>query len=384
MPGGTPANVGNVLPVNELWQSSRPGAGLSVAAAVNVHALEDLTVLHRLGLAAGEYHVAGTERRLKVRWLPAGEFGADRAQQYVVVKCSPVAGFALQVCLPEELFQALLQELEPAQFWQLDELLRCACLQVRNNGVVQWLNQRWQCSLRVDGVALQEQPAPPRQALAFRLSTAGGLEYPPGLVAPVDARQPCALSALCETGGGPARNIDGQRAPLRLDAILGRTRVPVAALQGLQVDDIIVPAAGECSATEALLCVQGRALFSAGVEQDALRVKQFLGANVMADETETTGDDLAAAGAGEPDAEQAAAAASLSPEDIEVTLHFSLGSLTRTLAEINQIAERDVLELPRRVAGGVDILVNGKRLASGEPVRIEDRIGIRVVKVDNG
>ena len=361
---------------------------------MNVRALRDLTALRRFGLSAGEYPLAGAAHGLQVRWLPPEEFEPDRAQRYVVLKLSAATGFDPRVCLPEGLFHTLLQDIEPAQFWQLDDLLRCACLQVRNNGVLEWLSQRWQCRVRVDGVTslsgtdldirgMPEGWAPgmvpmnqPGQALAFKLRTAGGLDYPPALALPGDARQPRALSALFEAAAGPGTKIIGARAPLRMDVILGHTQAPVAELQGLQVNDVILPAAGEYSATEAVLCLQGRTLFSAGVEQGALRVKQFLRSNVMAD-TETSG--AAAQGA-----DEAAGPASLSPDDIDVTLHFSLGSLTRTLAEINQVAEGDLLELPRDAAHGVDILVNGKRLATGEPVRIEDRIGIRVVKVDNG
>ena len=368
-----------------------------MAGAVNVRALRDLTTLRRFGLSAGEYPLAGAAQGLKLRWLPPEEFEPDQAQQYVVLKLSTATGFDPHVCLPEGLFHTLLQGIEPAQFWQLDDLLRCACLQVRNNGVLEWLNQRWQCRVRVDRVtslsgtdldisAIPEGGAPgtermnhppqPGRALAFRLRTAGGLDYPPALALPGDDQQPRALSALFEAAAEFGTKIIGARAPLRMDVILGHTQVPVAELQGLQVNDIILPEAGEYSATEAVLYLQGRTLFSAGVEQGALRVKQFLRSNVMAD-TETSGAEAMVE-------DQAAGPASISPEEIDVTLHFSLGSLTRTLAEINQVAEGDLLELPRNAADGVDILVNGKRLATGEPVRIEDRIGIRVVKVDNG
>ena len=369
--------------------------------------------------------MAGTEQRLKVRWLPLEEFEPERARQYVALKLSPATGFDLHACLPEGLFHGLLQGIDPAQFWQMDELLRCACLQVRNNGVLEWLNRRWQCRLRVDGVTqlsgtdldvtgmpeggaaarvdLPEHPPRPDQALVFRLRTAGGLDYPPALLLPGGARQPGALSALHEAPDNPGANIAGERAPLRLDVITGHTQAPVAALRELQVDDIIVLEAGEYAAAEALLCVQGRPLFAAEVKQNALQVKQFLRSDPMANtETsdagmpadaapEVTGDAPAQADNPEslqPEDDDAPAQTGkpelLHAEDINVTLHFSLGSLTRTLAEINRIAEGDLLELPRNVDNGVDILVNGKRLATGEPVRIEDRMGIRVVKVSNG
>ena len=70
--------------------------------------------------------------------------------------------------------------------------------------------------------------------------------------------------------------------------------------------------------------------------------------------------------------------------EIEVVLQFSLGTLTRSLAEIEAISEGYVFELSKEPAECVDINVNGKRLARGEPVMIEDRVGIRVVKIADG
>ena len=387
-----------------------------MAAAVSVRALKDLTVLRRFGLNAGDCYLAGTERRLLARWSPARDFDAG-SDRLVALKLSLATGGKFQVCLPQGLFHELLQGLEPAQFWQLDELLRCACLQVRSNGVLQWLSQRWQCAVRVDGVELPEHPPGTASALALRLRTGGGLDYPPALVLPLPPAEAGAgsLAALFATAAH-GNTLVGQHVPLRLDVIPGHTNVRVAELRGLQVNDLIVPEAGEYSLAEAVLCMGDRMLFAVELQQGSMRVKQLLRSNFMADtETANAGAQAADASATSMPASDAPDAANaedsqakaqsgaqsgttapaghdapaatpelLRPEDVEVTLHFSLGSLTRTLAEINCIAEGDLLELPRDAADGVTILVNGKPLAQGEPVRIEERIGIRVVKVSNG
>ena len=60
------------------------------------------------------------------------------------------------------------------------------------------------------------------------------------------------------------------------------------------------------------------------------------------------------------------------PGEIEVVVQFLLGTLSRSLAEIEAIGEGDVFELSRSPADCVDITVNGKRLARGEPVMVED------------
>ncbi len=377
-----------------------------MTAAASVCALRDLTVLHRFGLSAGDCYLADTNRRLLARWSPAQDFDAG-SERLVAVKLSLANGFKFYVCLPEGLFYELLQGLEPAQFWQLDELLRCACLQVRNNGVLEWLSQHWQCAVRVDGVELPEHPPDAASVLVLRLRTGAGLDYPPVLVAPV-AASGGSLAALFEAAAD-GHTLAGQQAPLRLEVILGHTSVRVAELRELQANDLIVPEAGEYSVTEAVLCMGDRMLFAVELQPDSMRVKQLLRSNLMAD-TETSNADTQALpvttdtgrqvpeAAVAADAEAASAAATdmdavpvpatvpelLRPEDVEVTLHFSLGTLTRTLAEINRIAEGDLLELPRDAADGVTILVNGKPLAKGEPVRIEERLGIRVVNVNNG
>ena len=74
----------------------------------------------------------------------------------------------------------------------------------------------------------------------------------------------------------------------------------------------------------------------------------------------------------------------IDPGEIEAVLHFSLGTLTRSLAGIEAISEGYVFELSREPADCVDININGKRLVRGEPVMVEDRVGIRVVKIDDG
>ena len=352
---------------------------------VHVRPLKDITALRRFDVIPGEYDVTGAAAGLKVRWLEPDDVVADFGQGHVSLELSLATGAGLKLCLQEGLFHALLQGIEPAQFWQLDAYLRCACLQVRNNGALDWLKQRWQCGAQVVGVELLTQPPDAEQALAFRLRTAAGLDYQPGLVAPVDAGQRCSLSVLYEVGE-PAEKIAVAGVPLRLEVIVGRVQVAMADLRELQTNDLIILKAGEFSLATALLCMQGSPLFSAEVERNLARVTKILRSEAMAD-TENLSDLEQAANAGDNTGvavEEAGDAQRLNLEDVEVALNFSLGSITRTVAEIADIAEGDLLELPRPSGDCVDVLVNGKRLAKGEPVRIEKQVGIRIVKIYSG
>ena len=65
-------------------------------------------------------------------------------------------------------------------------------------------------------------------------------------------------------------------------------------------------------------------------------------------------------------------------DDIEVTLVFECGRWPITLGALRGIGEGHVFELGRPVDGPVDILANGRRIGSGDIVRIGDELGIRL------
>lgn len=65
-------------------------------------------------------------------------------------------------------------------------------------------------------------------------------------------------------------------------------------------------------------------------------------------------------------------------DDIEVSLVFECGRWPITLGALSSIGEGHVFELRRPVDGPVDILANGRRIGSGDIVRIGDELGIRL------
>lgn len=363
--------------------------------AVSAFEFKELTALHRLGLSAAEYHLAGAGDNRTIRWRPAADIvgpqGGAQAQ-WVCLSLLPATGYSVRLYLQQGLFETLLQGIEPARFWELDPLLRCACFQVYNRGTLDWVEQHWRLPVRVTAIELTEGEPDCRNTAAFALGGSPGADYQPGLVEVIDAGQEQPLSALFKRA--PCRTINaGADIPLRLDIVVGQTRAPWSELRRLQGNDMILLDAGEFSPATASLCLQGKALFLADVERRLLRVKQLLRADFMAD-TDTppagqTGVDANAGVAAGQDNGNAAAAnsdetheARIDPNGIDVTLHFSLGTVTRTLAEMDNIGEGYVFELPRQTSECVDIVVNGKRLATGEPVRVEDRLAIRVVGID--
>lgn len=65
-------------------------------------------------------------------------------------------------------------------------------------------------------------------------------------------------------------------------------------------------------------------------------------------------------------------------DDIEVSLVFECGRWPITLGALSSIGEGHVFELRRPVDGPVDIVANGRRIGSGDIVRIGDELGIRL------
>lgn len=67
--------------------------------------------------------------------------------------------------------------------------------------------------------------------------------------------------------------------------------------------------------------------------------------------------------------------------DIPMRLEVVVGSTTMTLGELLQLAPGSVVELEQSVESPVDIKVNGKLVAKGEIVIVEDRFGVRIIDI---
>lgn len=67
--------------------------------------------------------------------------------------------------------------------------------------------------------------------------------------------------------------------------------------------------------------------------------------------------------------------------DIPLQVEVIVGSATLTLGELLQLAPGSVVELEQNVETPVDIKVNGKLIAKGEIVIVEDRFGVRIIDI---
>ena len=67
--------------------------------------------------------------------------------------------------------------------------------------------------------------------------------------------------------------------------------------------------------------------------------------------------------------------------DVPLEVTVELGRTTKSIAEILDFAPGTIIELDRIAGEPIDVLVNGKFVAKGEVVVIEERLGIRVTEI---
>ena len=83
----------------------------------------------------------------------------------------------------------------------------------------------------------------------------------------------------------------------------------------------------------------------------------------------------AAAAVGRPEADLALVL------EVPVELAVEIGRTTMTIRETLAIAPGSIVALDRMAGEPVDLLVNGKRIARGEVVAIDEEFGLRVTEV---
>lgn len=69
--------------------------------------------------------------------------------------------------------------------------------------------------------------------------------------------------------------------------------------------------------------------------------------------------------------------------DIPLKVEVVVGSTVLTLGELLHLTPGSVVELEQKVETPVDIKVNGKLVAKGEIVIVEDKFGVRIIDIVN-
>ncbi len=67
--------------------------------------------------------------------------------------------------------------------------------------------------------------------------------------------------------------------------------------------------------------------------------------------------------------------------DFPLRLSVRLGEVAKTLEEVRQVGPGTVVELDNVISDPVDIYVNGKLIARGEVVVVEENFGIKITRI---
>ena len=67
--------------------------------------------------------------------------------------------------------------------------------------------------------------------------------------------------------------------------------------------------------------------------------------------------------------------------DVEVPVSVVLGTVKKSIGEVVSLTEGQVIDVERAAGEAVDLLVNGKLVARGEVVIVDDHYGIRIAEI---
>ena len=67
--------------------------------------------------------------------------------------------------------------------------------------------------------------------------------------------------------------------------------------------------------------------------------------------------------------------------DVEMTMTVELGRTSKLVKDILGLGEGSIIELDKLAGEPVDLLVNGKLIAKGEVVVIDENFGVRVTDI---
>lgn len=204
--------------------------------------------------------------------------------------------------------------------------------------------------------------APFRFALSLDSEPArDGLE---GIIA-ADAAGLGLLALLARRRPAQSRPADlNTHVPLRLE--IGETRLSVAALRTLAMNDVLMPD-GAIDAAAPVIFLRADSRYSARAKVDG---HSLVIESVLQEERSMA-----------PSTDKSAASGPPALDGIEIRLGFDLGEKTLTLGELMAMQPGKVLALDVSLPRLVAIRANGTLIGHGELVQIADRVGVRVMEL---
>lgn len=108
-------------------------------------------------------------------------------------------------------------------------------------------------------------------------------------------------------------------------------------------------------------------------EEELRRQRRALRDELASDSEINRGERLQSRPGSEPDLERVM--------DIPVRLTLEVGGANMAIRDLLQLHQGGVVELDRHAGEPLDVLVNGKLIARGEVVVVDEKLGIRLTEV---
>ncbi|WP_028100962.1 type III secretion system cytoplasmic ring protein SctQ [Pseudoduganella violaceinigra] len=162
----------------------------------------------------------------------------------------------------------------------------------------------------------------------------------------------------------PLAAMDALRIPLPVH--LGSHRLPASALQGIGVDDIILPACTRFDTRGEGRIPLGGLLAQVRYTGPGLLTILTLETQLNYDSKDETGGQQYA---GEDDA---------ALDQLPLALCFELGTLQLNLGQLRTLASGAVLQLAQGSSDSIAIVCGGRHLGRGEAVDVDGRLGVRI------
>jgi type III secretion protein Q len=178
------------------------------------------------------------------------------------------------------------------------------------------------------------------------------------------ARDLCQLLARI-----PSAKVELPDLPVRLAISLGSAQLPLQEVDDLAPGDVILPHSPPLAAGKAQVTLAHRWAAAGNLTATSFTLTERL-----RDTTEPTMDI-------DNDSSERAEVEDVELDDLPIKLVFEVGRCDMTLGAVRALGPGHVFALDRDPAQPVDIVANGRRIGTGQLVRVGERIGIRVQRL---
>jgi type III secretion protein Q len=283
-----------------------------------------------------------------------------------------LGGARVRLGVDGAVFRHILRTLDPGgDPADLPEPLRLALCELALEGLTEALESTFGHAVRIlSGEAVAD--ASPHRVDVF-LTDGDGRAEVRGVVL-TDARGLAVIADLAarlpETPPLDEHTLAAVPVPLRFT--VGWTRLPVSEVRALEPRDVILLDDTTFIASDRLiLTAPGLGHLTARLDGPTLTIED-IARNPMAEDMETPPE------ATETPAPDAAEPLLGSLDEVEVQLTFDIGQHTLTLGQLRTLTAGAVFNLGRDPRGAVNIRANGRLVGTGELVRVDDHVGVRI------